>query len=286
MITGARGQLGSHLGAALSGQDMVALGRRDLDVSDAIAVDAAIRDIRPDVVINAAGYTAVDAAEANEADAYLVNERGPRLLAEALARHGGRLIHVSTDYVFDGQATRPYEPDDLTEPTTAYGRSKLAGERAALEALEACHVVRTAWVYGGPGPNFVDTVLALERSQETVDVVNDQIGSPTWVRDLAEALLLLGSSSAPPGIVHYVNSGTASWFDVAREVFSVVGADPARVRPVSTAQFPRPAARPAWSVLSTRSWTNSSFPSPRGWRAALREYLTTRGGHGVSSWRP
>jgi dTDP-4-dehydrorhamnose reductase len=275
MITGARGQLGSHLVASLSGRDIVALSRQDLDVSDAAAVDATIRTFRPDVVLNAAGYTAVDAAETNETAAYLVNERGPRLLAEALARHGGTLIHVSTDYVFDGRANRPYEPDDVTGPATAYGRSKLAGEHAAVEALAACHVVRTAWVYGGPGRNFVDTMLALQRSQEAVDVVADQIGSPTWVRDLAEALVLLGSSSARPGIVHYVNTGTASWFDVAREVFSAVGADPARVRPVSSAQFPRPAARPAWSVLSTRSWTDLAFPEPRDWRSALRECLAT-----------
>ncbi len=275
LVTGAGGQLGSHLLARLAGHDVVGLTRGELDISSAAAVDAAVRMMRPDVVVNAAAYTAVDAAEADEADAFAVNADGPRLIAGALARHGGRLIHVSTDYVFDGTATRPYEPSDPTAPRTAYGRSKLAGEQAARAALPACHVVRTAWVYGGPAPNFVDTMRGLERTRETVDVVADQLGSPTWVHDLADALVALGSSTVAPGVLHYVNAGQASWFELAQEVFRLVGADPARVRPVDTAAFPRPAPRPAWSVLSTRSWTDHALPAPRDWRVALRDYLSS-----------
>jgi dTDP-4-dehydrorhamnose reductase len=276
LVTGAGGQLGTHLIEVLDGADVIALTRAQLDITDAAAVEAAIRDARPDVVINAAAYTAVDAAEQAVDAAFAVNERGPALLAAALARHGGRLVHVSTDYVFAGDATEPYEPDDPTGPRTAYGRSKLAGEHAVLRALPAAHIVRTAWVYGGPGPNFVDTMIQLEQTRDTVDVVDDQIGSPTWVHDLAGALVALGSAEVPPGVLHYANAGQAAWFDLAREVFRLVGADPARVRPVPSAQFPRPAPRPAWSVLGTTSWTKQDLPAPRDWRAALEEAVTRR----------
>lgn len=275
-VTGAGGQLGTHLLELLDSADVVALTRAELDITDAAAVDSAIADARPDVVVNAAAYTAVDAAEEAEADAFAVNETGPRLLAESLARHGGRLLHVSTDYVFAGDATEPYEPDAPVGPKTVYGRSKLAGEQAALAALPACHVVRTAWVYGGPGPNFVDTMIGLEQSRDTLTVVDDQIGSPTWVRDLAAALVALGTSSAAPGVLHFVNAGQASWCDLAREVFRLVGADPERIQPVPSSQFPRPAPRPAWSVLSTTSWTNQDLPPPRHWRAALEAALATK----------
>ena len=277
LVTGAGGQLGSHLVELLADRDVVGLTRGELDIRSPDAVEATITALRPDVVVNAAAYTAVDAAESDEHEAYAVNELGPRLLAGALARHGGRLVHVSTDYVFDGTSHRPYEPDDPPGPGTVYGRSKLAGERAARAALPSCHVVRTAWMYGGPGANFVDTIVRLEQSRASIDVVADQFGSPTWVRDLAGALVALASSSAAPGIVHYVNAGTASWHELACEVFRLVGADPNRVRPVDSARFPRPAPRPSWSVLSTRSWTERHLPEPRDWRAALAEHLSSRG---------
>lgn len=276
LVTGASGQLGTHLLELLDGSDVVAVTRRELDITDADAVDACIRDTRPDVVVNAAAYTAVDAAEEAKAEAFAGNETGPRLLAESLARHGGRLVHVSTDYVFAGDASQPYEPHDPTGPRTVYGRSKLAGERAVRAALPDSHVVRTAWVYGGPSANFVDTMIKLEQSRDTVDVVDDQIGSPTWVRDLAAALIALGSADVPGGVLHYVNAGQASWFDLAREVFRLAGADPQRVHPVSSAQFQRPAPRPAWSVLSTTSWTNQDLPAPRTWQAALTDAMAAR----------
>jgi dTDP-4-dehydrorhamnose reductase len=275
-VTGVGGQLGTHLVELLADQDAVGVTIDDLDITVAGDVDAMLRDIRPDVLLNAAAYTAVDAAEGDESAAFAVNEVGARLLAEAMARLGGRMVHVSTDYVFDGRSERPYEPDDPPAPTTVYGRSKLAGELAVRAALPHAHIVRTAWVYGGPGPNFVDTMVGLEQTRQTVDVVSDQIGSPTWVRDLAQALIRLAPSDAPPGVLHYVNAGQASWYDLAQEVFRLLGADPARVRPVSTEAFPRPARRPSWSVLSTTSWTNCAFPAPRDWRAALRECLASQ----------
>ena len=272
LVTGAGGQVGHWVVALLrdAGTPVVAPTHAELDITDPTAVDALIAEHRPEVVINAAAYTAVDAAEQDEAGADRVNHLGPRYLAEALARYGGRLVHVSTDYVFDGTANRPYEPDDPTGPRSAYGRTKLAGEQAVRAALpDRAHVVRTAWVYGGPNPNFVDTMRRLERERETVDVVADQIGCPTWAADLAAALVELGRADLPGGVLHYVNAGQASWYDLAREVFRLAGADPSRVHPVDTAAFPRPAPRPAWSVLSTKAWTAAGLTAPRPWQDAL-----------------
>jgi dTDP-4-dehydrorhamnose reductase len=184
------------------------------------------------------------------------------------------LIHVSTDYVFAGDASVPYEPDAPTAPRTAYGRTKLAGERAVLEADPSAVVVRTAWVYTGVGTDFVATMPRLQRERDTVDVVDDQIGSPTFAGDLAAALLeLAGRPDVPGGVLHATNAGQASWFELARSVFSGVGADPARVRPCSSAQFPRPAPRPAYSVLSPVSWAAAGLTPLRPWPAALEAAL-------------
>jgi len=281
LITGAAGQLGHHLVRRLTaaGARVTAVPRAELDITNGEDVDAAISRLRPDVVVNAAAYTAVDAAETDEATATAVNATGPGNLATALARHGGRLLHVSTDYVFDGAAHEPYEVDATPAPRTAYGRTKLAGELAVRAALpDRAFVVRTAWVHGGPGPNFVDTMLRLEHERPTVDVVSDQVGSPTWVGDLAGALIELGRCDAPAGTLHYANTGTASWFDLARATFELAGADPDRVRPVSSEQFTRPAPRPAWSVLSTRSWTDLGLSAPRPWRTALAASIEARAG--------
>jgi dTDP-4-dehydrorhamnose reductase len=272
LVTGAGGQLGSRL-VGLLGSSAVGLSRAELDITSATAVSAAVREHRPDVVINAAAYTAVDAAESDEDAAAAVNIDGAAHLADAVAAAGGRLVQVSTDYVFAGTASEPYEPDDPTDPHTVYGRTKLAGERAVLAALPSAHVVRSAWIYGGPGANFVDTMRRLERERPTVDVVADQVGSPTWVRDLAQALIALGEADVAPGVLHYVNSGTASWYELARELFRLAGADPERVRPVTSEQFVRPAPRPAWSVLSVASWTSRGLPAPRRWEQALADAL-------------
>lgn len=277
LVTGSYGQLGTHALPLLEGDHVVAVDVDTLDITDAGAVDAAIAEHRPDVVLNAAAYTAVDAAEENEPLAAAVNETGPRNLAESLARHGGRLLHVSTDYVFDGTASHAYEPDDPVDPQSAYGRTKLAGELAVRQALpDRSHVVRTAWIYGGPGPNFVDTMLRLERERDTVDVVNDQIGCPTWVGDLAAGLVELGRSDVPAGTLHFVNTGQASWFDLAREVFRLAGADPQRVRPTDSSTYVRPAKRPAWSVLSTAAWVAAGLTPPRAWQDALAACLAAR----------
>lgn len=270
LVVGAGGQLGTHL-MRLLGPCATGLGRAELDVTVPSSVRAALDSVRPDVVINAAGYTAVDAAEHEEDRAYAVNATAVGTLADACSGVGARLIHVSTDYVFDGNASRPYEVSDEPGPQTCYGRTKLAGERLALAA--GATVVRTAWVYGGPGPNFVDTMLGLAATRPSVDVVDDQIGSPTWVRDLAAALIAVPDEA---GLVHFANSGTASWYELARAVFSLAGHDPSRVRPVSSEAFVRPARRPPWSVLSTSSWTALGMPTPRPWIDALRECLAAK----------
>lgn len=274
LITGARGQLGTHLVDQLTAtdgdDDVTALSRHDLDITDATAVRSAVRAARPHVVINAAAYTAVDAAEADEQTAHDVNATAVDHLGQATEAEGARLIHVSTDYVFDGEAHHAYEPDDPTCPRTAYGRTKLAGELAAR--AHGGHVVRTAWVYGGPGVNFVDTMLRLAAERPTVDVVDDQIGSPTYVGDLAAALIELGRSTVQPCVLHYAGAGQTSWYGLARAVFARAGHDPDRARPVNSAEFIRPAPRPSWSVLSTDSWMTAGLTPPASWEAALSRF--------------
>jgi dTDP-4-dehydrorhamnose reductase len=250
------------------------VGSDELDITDRGAVDSQVES--GSVVINCAAYTAVDAAESDEATALAVNERGPANLAAACARAGARLVHVSTDYVFAGQADTPYEVDSPTGPATAYGRTKLAGERAVHAALPTAHVVRTAWVYSGAGSDFVATMLRLERERDTIDVVNDQVGSPTFAGDLAAALLeLVLRTDVTVPVLHATNAGKASWFDLARAVFEEAGADPERVRPCSSTQFVRPAPRPAFSVLSQNAWVGAGLTPMRPWRDALRAALTT-----------
>jgi dTDP-4-dehydrorhamnose reductase len=282
LVTGARGQLGTDLLEVLGNRpddDVTALGRAELDLTDEAAVRAAVRDwlagVRADraVVVNAAAYTAVDAAETDEATAELVNGRAPGWLAEELAGRA-RLVHVSTDYVFDGAATEPYPVDAPIAPRSAYGRTKAAGERAVAAAGGDATVVRTAWVYGRHGANFVRTMIRLEGQHETLTVVDDQVGSPTWSADLAAGLVELGArDGAVPPLLHYTNTGQVSWCGFARAVFEELGADPERVRPVTTAEFPRPAPRPAYSVLDGGAWTAAGLRPARPWRPALTEAM-------------
>lgn len=274
VVTGAGGQVGREVVERLQAQGVAfrAFDRAGLDIADAAAVGAAIgRDVT--VVINCAAYTAVDAAETDRDAAWRVNAIGPSLLAKACARVGARLVHVSTDYVFDGSASSPYAESAVCAPATVYGESKLAGERAVLIAHpDGAYVVRVAWVYGEHGSNFVKTMLGLAASRETVSVVTDQVGQPTWAGDVADALIAVASVdsvSVAPGVYHYTSEGSCSWFEFAREVFALAGLDAARVLPTTSAEFVRPAARPAYSVLNHEKWLAAGLPPMRGWREAL-----------------
>ncbi|MEV6942925.1 dTDP-4-dehydrorhamnose reductase [Streptomyces sp. NPDC051172] len=278
LITGAGGMLGKDLLARLAadGVPSVALTRGDLDITDPEAVHEAVAEHEPDVVVNCAAWTAVDDAETQEAEALRINGDGPRHLAAACAKTGARLLQVSTDYVFAGDGASPYAEDAPTAPRSAYGRTKLAGEQAVLTALpDAGHVVRTAWLYGAGGGNFVRTMIKLEGVKDTLDVVDDQRGQPTWTVDLADRLVRLGQSAlagtAPAGIYHGTSGGETTWYGLTREIFRLLGADPERVRPTTSAAFVRPAPRPAYSVLGHDRWAAAGIEPIRDWREALHE---------------
>jgi dTDP-4-dehydrorhamnose reductase len=275
LVTGAGGMLGTDLRAALDGRDATFATRADLDVTDAAAVDSAVAG--HDVVINAAAYTKVDDAESHEGEAHAINAVGAGLVAAAAARSGARVVQISTDYVFDGTGTTPYAEGAPQHPVSAYGRTKAEGEARVLAANpEGAYIVRTAWLYGEHGPNFVKTMLRLATERPTVEVVDDQVGQPTWTRDLAAQIVRLLDSDAPAGIYHGTNGGTGSWFDFARLVFELGGYDPERVHPTDSATFVRPAPRPAYSVLGHDAWFGAGIDPMRDWRSALRDAFATK----------
>ena len=276
LVLGAGGMLGRDLLAALegAGHDVAGLARTDLDITDQAAVEAGVAAAKPDVVVNCAAWTAVDDAEAHEDEALRVNGTGTAHVAQACAAAGARLVQVSTDYVFAGDAGHPYAEDDPTGPRTAYGRTKLAGEVAVRRLHpEAGYVLRTAWLYGAHGSNFVATMIRLERNRPSVDVVDDQRGQPTWTADVAAKIVELGGSQAPPGIYHATSSGETTWYELTREIFSLLGADTGRVRPTTTSAFPRPAPRPACSVLGHGGWAGTGIEPIGDWRQSLRKAL-------------
>jgi dTDP-4-dehydrorhamnose reductase len=278
LITGAGGMLGQDLLARLAedGEKAAGLDREALDITEPASVRAALDEHRPAVVVNCAAWTAVDDAESREEEALRVNGDGPRHLAEACREYGAVLLQVSTDYVFPGDAATPYAEDAPTGPRGAYGRTKLAGERAVLDTLpDTGYVVRTAWLYGAGGGNFVRTMIKLESVKDTLDVVDDQRGQPTWTVDLADRLVRLGKAAlagtAPAGIYHGTSGGETTWFGFTQEIFRLLGADPERVRPTTSAAFVRPAPRPAYSVLGHDRWHGAGIAPIRDWREALTE---------------
>lgn len=254
LVTGAQGMLGIDVCRVLGrhGIPVTPVGRGDLDLLDEHAVGEAVAS--HDVVVSCAAWTAVDDAETSESQAHQINAVAPGILARAAARHSALIVHLSTDYVFDGAARAPYAEDAPTAPRTAYGRTKAAGEVAVRDAAPEQHlVVRTAWLYGAGGGCFPRTIarLARERAQAgaTIGVVDDQVGQPTWTVDVAELILRLVEASAPPGIWHATSSGETSWFEFARRVVAAAGIPPEVVVPASSSSAPRPAPRPAYSVL-------------------------------------
>lgn len=276
LVTGANGQVGTDLQLVLAGRDVTAIDVAELDLTDADAVAGFVTDWaaeRPGAryVLNTAAYTAVDKAESDEATAHAVNADAAGHLARACTAHGARLVHISTDYVFSGATDTAYAEDATPEPRTAYGRTKLAGEREVLAAAEDAYVVRTAGVYGAGGPNFVRSMARLERERETLTIVDDQHNTPTWARHLAEALVELARSGADPGVYHYSGAGQTTWCGLARAVFTELGADPDRVQAITTDQYPLPAPRPAYSVLGHRRWIEAGLTPPAPWRDALHQ---------------
>ncbi|WP_264084224.1 dTDP-4-dehydrorhamnose reductase [Plantactinospora soyae] len=292
MVTGAGGMLGRDLVAVLSARPdarVTAAPRAELDLTDPAAVRAGVRGQQ--IVVNAAGWTDVDGAESQEAAATAVNGAGVANLARACAEAGARLVHVSTDYVFGGDATRPYPEDAPTAPINAYGRSKLVGELAVARLLPRTgYVVRTAWLYGAHGPNFVATMLRLATERPQLDVVDDQLGQPTWSYALAERLVDLGAAAwrgdAPAGTYHGTAAGQTTWYGLAREIFVRAGLDPERIRPVDSDRFPRPARRPGYSVLGHAGWARAGLPPLADWRSLLAEALRPSGPAVVTTGPP
>ncbi len=278
LITGGGGQLALEIArAAPEGWVISAPSRRELDIADPIATCAAIAALDPDLIFNAAAYTAVDRAECEADIAWRVNRDGASAVAVAAERAGAKLIHVSTDFVFDGDFGRPYQPSAETGPLGVYGASKLAGEAAVLGAAPNALVVRTSWVYSASGSNFLKTMLRLMSSRDEVRVVCDQVGAPTAARDLAAALWRMAAMDAK-GVRHFTNSGVASWFDFAQAIAddalaAGVLTRPCKVTPIRTAEYPTPARRPNFSVLDcSETWEGLGVPA-RHWRAALRDVV-------------
>ncbi len=274
VITGAGGQVGGFLAgeAARRGREVSALTHKQWDITDPLAAERFISE--DDLVINCAAFTNVDAAEAEPDAAYAINATGPENIAHACARVGARLVHISTDYVFSGEQRHPYEVGDETGPLGVYGQTKLAGELAVLAALPDATIVRTSWVYtGGGGNDFVAVMRRLAGTDREIDVVDDQTGSPTYAKDLVAALFEAGEAHIRGPILHAANDGAVSRFEQARAVFEEVGADPERVRPVSTAQVPRPARRPVYTALSMAMSVRAGLTPLRSWRDALAEAL-------------
>lgn len=274
LVTGAAGQLGHDVVAACdaAGDDIVAADRARLDVTDRDQVLGAITTVRPEAVIHCAAWTAVDACESDPERAFAVNALAVRWVREACDRVGAHLVHVSTDYVFDGVLDRPYHEWDATNPQSVYGASKLGGE---VEAGPSASIARTSWVCGRHGSNMVHTVARLSAEREVLSFVDDQVGCPTFTADLAPALRRLALDRRS-GVHHLTNGGPVSWFEFVREVVAALGRDPGMVHPISTADLdpPRPAARPANSVLDNAVWRLAGLPALRHHTAPLTDLLT------------
>ena len=271
LVLGGHGTLGTDLCALLAarGDDVVAPRSAECDIREPDCLGDRLDDV--DAVVNLAAWTAVDDAETHEPEAFALNAVGAHHVARGCARRGLPLVHLSTDYVFDGHASTPYSVDAPQAPRSAYGRTKAAGEWAVRAAHPAALVVRTAWLYGVHGPSFVATMLRLAGSHETLSVVDDQVGQPTWTVDVAAAVVELVESNAPGGCYHATSAGSTTWFGFTQELFRLRGLDPSRVSPTTTEAFPRPAPRPAYSVLDHPA----GGPQIRDWRAALAEAMRT-----------
>ena len=268
LVVGATGMLGTDLMTGLADYDITGMGSSQLDITDAFAVDRTVKSF--DIVINSAAFTAVDDAEREEEQAFALNAQGPRNLARACKLGGATLVQVSTDYVFDGAAAEPYPEDARANPQSVYGASKHAGEQAVLEECpDSSLIVRTSWLYGLHGQSFPRSILQAGKARETLDVVSDQRGQPTWTVDVVAMIRMLIEAGISKGTFHATNSGSTTWHGFASRLFELAGWDPSRVHQTMSADFPRPAPRPAWSVLGHTAWAQAGLRSPRPWGAAL-----------------
>jgi dTDP-4-dehydrorhamnose reductase len=274
VVTGAKGQLGQDVMKQLQAQNHEALGtdRDDLDITNEADVLKFISEVKPDVILHCAAYTNVDAAEADRDTAYQVNAVGTENMAKAAKAVDAKILYISTDYVFDGTATEPYEVEQPTKPLGVYGETKFAGEELLKKHVEKYFIVRTAWVFGIGGNNFVKTMIRLGEERSEVGVVHDQVGSPTYTVDLASFMLELMKTDKF-GTYHATNGGVCSWYEFAVEIFKQAGMSQVKVSPLTTDQFPRPAKRPAYSVLSKRKMEEAGFTPLRDWNEALAAYL-------------
>ena len=277
LITGGAGMVATDLRHQLEARDIEvkSVDRMELDVTDGAAVAHLVGTVKPSIIVNCAAYTRVDDAEANEGIATGINGSAVELLADAANRAGALLVHISTDFVFDGRKRTPYEVNDPTSPLSAYGRSKLVGEHAAASAREHL-ILRTAWLFGVHGHNFVEAIRnQVRKGTNPLRVVNDQRGRPTYTPHLAHAIIRLAQNKQARGIVHYADEDECTWFDFAKAIVEALDAK-ITVIPVTTAEFPRPAIRPAYSVLSTERYERLTGVQPESWRDGLHEYLALR----------
>lgn len=273
LVFGKSGQVATELRRK---GDVIALGRDEVDLARPGAAEAAIREMRPGVIINAAAYTAVDRAEAEEPLAHRINAEAPGEMARAAAETGARFLHVSTDYVFDGSGSRPWQPDDKPAPLGAYGRTKLAGERAVAEAAGQYVIMRTSWVFSAHGSNFVKTMLRLGQERGQLRVVADQIGGPTPAADIAAALLHIAATGGPSGIYHFGGVPAVSWADFARRIFAMAGVE-AHVEDIPTSAYPTPARRPLNSRLASDDLTRDYGIAAPDWTRGLADVLKELG---------
>ena len=271
LITGSNGMLGHDLANALEGHELILTTSKTLDITDKDHTIEFICDAEPDIVINSAAYTDVDGCEENHDLAYAVNGEGVRNLAMACREIDCPLVHISTDYVFDGSATEPIAEDGEIGPISIYGKSKLQGEEAIHEILDKYFIIRTAWLYGLNGKNFPKTMLELAESHSEITVVYDEVGTPTYTPDLAYGISELIETDRY-GIYHLTNSGSCSWCEFARYIFEVAGKD-VNVIPVTASEFARPAPRPSYSVLDNRNWVENGFEPLRDYKEAIKEYI-------------
>ena len=278
LVTGAGGMTGSELvrQSLAKGWSVASYKKDEIDITDASAVDAAVARDKPDVIFNTAAFTGVDAAEGSPELAMAVNAAGAANVARAAHLHDAAIVHVSTDYVFDGESGEPYKPGDRVGPLNVYGESKLAGELAVRDECSRHCIIRTSWVFSHEGRNFVRTMLDAAKRKRELRIVNDQHGRPTSAADLAAALGLVAQQmhrTDTSGTFHFCNAECTTWFELARTIFELRGGDAPVIQPITTADFPTPAKRPRWSVLDTTSFETTFGMKPRSWRAALKETL-------------